>query len=163
VARRRPTGQVVVEQARQITSLGGLLEAAPLDIIRDGGSSALHLVAWLDDKVIGIAEMVSRVDATLIRRLWAAPGARHAEVLTALLKASLKAARARGARRIYFYGKHDEAMASEAGFSPCRDRSGSNDSEFEWLDALKPVPARDGTGPPILWTLNLLADQAIYG
>jgi len=160
VARRRPAGQVIVEQARALAALGALLDEAGLDADRIARTGALILVAWLDDESVGVAELTSHVDAALMRALWVAPAMRRRGIGAALMAAVRKAARIRGARRLYALGAEDAEWSRRFGFAQVDRNLESGDERW-----LRSAIEFEADSPPAsklaLWILDISGDGVI--
>jgi len=159
VARRRPAGKVVVEQARDIAALAALVEEAGLDAGRIARTGALVLIAWLDDESVGVAELTSRVDAALMRSLWVTPAMRRRGIGAALMAAARKAARIRGARRLYALGAADGESLRRFGFASADNNIESGDES--WLRAIEFETELLAGDPPALWILDISSDGII--
>jgi N-acetylglutamate synthase-like GNAT family acetyltransferase len=154
MARRRPAGKVVVEQARDIGALGTIIRDAGLDADRIGRTGALVLIAWLDDESVGAAELTSHVDAAMLRALWVAPHMRRRGVGAALMAAMRKAARIRGARRLYASDAEDGEWLRRFGFAPADKNIEPGDER--WLRTIEPE-----SESPALWILDISGDGII--
>lgn len=126
-------GKVVVEQARDPAALGAIIADAQFDACRIGASGALLLVAWRDNEPVGIAEMICRVDAALLNVLWVVPAMRGSGIGAALLGAVRKAARVRGARRLYAFA--DSEWLGRSGFTPADQQIARGDEV--WLSGIQ--------------------------
>jgi N-acetylglutamate synthase-like GNAT family acetyltransferase len=104
IRRRRPRGEVSVEQVQDPAIIAAMLDragagtAAPADF--NDGAECFLMAYWGDDPV-GIAGLETEVDAALMRPLFVLETMRRRGVGTSLVRAVQVAAHTRGARTLY--------------------------------------------------------------
>jgi N-acetylglutamate synthase-like GNAT family acetyltransferase len=102
IRRRRPHGEVTVEQSHNPAVIAAILDeagtAAPADFTE---SRECFLMAYLGDDPVGIVGIKTEVDAALLHPLFVLEGRRRRGVGACLVRAARIAARTRGARTLY--------------------------------------------------------------
>jgi N-acetylglutamate synthase-like GNAT family acetyltransferase len=102
IRRRRPHGEVSVEQVHDPAIIAAMLDragtAAPADF--NDGAECFLMAYWGDDPV-GIAGLETEVDTALMRPLFVLEAMRRRGVGTSLVRAVQVAAHTRGARTLY--------------------------------------------------------------
>jgi N-acetylglutamate synthase-like GNAT family acetyltransferase len=102
IHRRRPRGEVSVEQVHDPAVIAAMLDmagtTAPADF--SNGTECFLMAYWGDDPV-GIAGLETEVDAALMRPLFVLETMRRRGVGASLVRAVRVAAHARGARTLY--------------------------------------------------------------
>jgi N-acetylglutamate synthase-like GNAT family acetyltransferase len=102
IRRRRPPGEVSVEQTHDPAVIAAMLDragaAVPIDLTDSG---KCFLMAYLGDNPAGIAGFETEVDAALMHWLFVLETMRRRGVGAALLQAVRVAAHTRGVRTLY--------------------------------------------------------------
>jgi N-acetylglutamate synthase-like GNAT family acetyltransferase len=102
IRRRRPPGEVTVEQIQNPTAIASMLDRAGtiMPAVFSKGTECF-LMAYLGDAPVGIVGLETKVDTALIRPLFVLETMRHRGVGACLVKAARIAAHTRGARTLY--------------------------------------------------------------
>jgi N-acetylglutamate synthase-like GNAT family acetyltransferase len=101
IPRRRPRGEVTVEQTRDPAAIAAMLDKAGTAAPADFNSAVCFLIAYLGDDPVGIAGLATEIDAALIRPLFVLENMRRRGVGASLVRAARMAAHTRGGRTLY--------------------------------------------------------------
>lgn len=102
IRRRRPSGEVTVEQTHDAALIAAMLDRAVTTAPANAADSGeCFLIAYLDDAPIGIAGVETEVDAALMRPFFVDEKMRQRGVGACLASAARRAAHTRGARTLY--------------------------------------------------------------
>jgi N-acetylglutamate synthase-like GNAT family acetyltransferase len=102
IRRRRPRGEVSVEQTHDLPVIAAMLDragmAVPIDLTDSG---ECFLMAYLGDDPVGIAGLETKIDTALMHSLFVLRTMRRRGIGAALLQAVRVAAHTRGVRTLY--------------------------------------------------------------
>ena len=102
IRRRRPPGEVAVEQTHDAAVIAAMLDRAGMTAAADRNDNAeCFLMAYWGDSPVGFAAVETWVDAALMGPLFVLESMRRRGVGAALLRAVRVAAHTRGAQRLY--------------------------------------------------------------
>ncbi|HJU11543.1 MAG TPA: GNAT family N-acetyltransferase [Candidatus Binataceae bacterium] len=108
--RRRPSGELTIEQSHETGTAASILDATALIIANDTvACGGCLLVAYLGDEPVGLAALVTEVDSGLIRLMFVSAKMRGHRVGHSILSAVRDAAHTRGARQLYAAVQDDVA------------------------------------------------------
>ena len=99
--RRRRSDELTVEQTHDPAIIAPMLEKAGIVVPGAGVSAECFLVAYQGDNPVGIACLVTEVDAALMGAVFVVENVRRRGVGTRLVSAVRLAAHTRGARTLY--------------------------------------------------------------
>jgi GNAT superfamily N-acetyltransferase len=126
IRRRRPHGEVSVEQTHDSALIAVMLDRAGMRASIDFiGSAGCFLIAYLGDAPAGIAGLETAVDAAIIHPFYVLETMRRLGIGALLMQAVRMAAHARGARMLY--------AAVPAVFAGCLTRLGFAESGMSEL------------------------------
>ncbi|HUY26259.1 MAG TPA: GNAT family N-acetyltransferase [Candidatus Binataceae bacterium] len=126
--RKRRSGELVIEQTRDIAAVRAILEAGRM--LTDGlkWPAACYLLAFFGDDAVGVIGVEPKIDAALIRSLYVVEEMRRRGIAARLAAAARKSAHTRGARMLYIFADPElRGFFERLGFSEVASERPMND------------------------------------
>ncbi|HVA79344.1 MAG TPA: GNAT family N-acetyltransferase [Candidatus Binataceae bacterium] len=126
--RRRRSGELVIEQTRDVAAVRAFLERAGMSARGVDWPPACFVAAYLGDEPIGIVGVECKLDSALIHSLHVAEQHRRRGIGAGLVSAARKAAHTRGARMLYLFADPElRGFFERLGFSEVASERPMND------------------------------------